>query len=145
MHEPQYTDYSLAQLHDCLHHINREKYPDRFLLLQNEIALRTHKGETFSDPLLDELIPTEIPYYLGFMTWWAFTWRIVLYGTLIFFGLNMLSWANVILNFVSTSVAFTIQIVAMIFFLFIGGPLIMIQVLAKRYPGYRIRIVRLMT
>lgn len=143
MHEPNYVDYSLAQLHDCLNHVNREKYPDRLALLEKEIALRTHRGETFSDPILDELIPVTIPFGLGFRAWWSFTWRIVLSGALLFFFLNILAWANVIFNLVPATAVFVIQAAIMILFILICGPLIMMQVLAKRYRGYRIRIVRL--
>lgn len=143
MHEPNYEDYSLEQLHDCLNHINRDKYPDRFLVLKKEITLRTHKGESFSDPTLDELIPASIPYSLGLRAWWSFTWRIVLFGGMFFFLLNMLVWANVIYNLVPPETVMVLQIIAIGFFLLLCGPLIMMQVLAKRYPGYRIRIVKL--
>lgn len=113
------------------------------MLLKQEIALRTEKGETFSDPLLEELIPLSIPASLSFLIWWAFTWRFITGGLILYLILDRLSWANTILHVFSPETTSAIQIIISCLFILFTGPFIMMQVLAKRYPGYRIRIVRI--
>ena len=142
MHEPDYTEYSLNQLHDCLHHINAEKYPRRFEQLQQEIELRTEKGETLSDNGLEQFLATDVPPSLGFRAWWCFTWRscaaAVPLGAL---SAGLLK-INAVLDLLPSAVMTTLQAVYWLLAIIAAGTFIMMQVLVKGYSGYRIRIVR---
>jgi len=45
---PDYTKYSFHELLDAYNHIDKEKYPDRVKLLENEIAERKRNPEKYS-------------------------------------------------------------------------------------------------
>lgn len=143
MFEPDYTDYSLDQLHDCLAHINQENYPERYQRIQQEIALRQAAGEVLSDPSLNELIAVDVPLSLGIRAWWCFTWRVTLASlaaTLLFLGFAKI---NALLRLFSPA---TMEIMYLMYngiVFILAGTLIMMQVLAKRYQGYRLRIIKI--
>jgi hypothetical protein len=143
MHEPDYTDYSLDQLYDCLDHINSEKYPLRFEQLQQEIALRSEAGEICSDPVLNELTAIDVPVTLGFRALYCFSWRFSIAAGLFVIVIFGASRLNDFLHLLPPSMLLTCEIIFAVVFFSIAGTIIMMQVLSKRYPGYRIRIVRL--
>jgi hypothetical protein len=47
---PDYSNYSLAELYDVAQHINKERYPDRYALVAQEILRREQFGEYDSPP-----------------------------------------------------------------------------------------------
>jgi hypothetical protein len=143
MHEPDYTDYSLDQLHDCREHINPEKYPLRFEQLQQEIELRSAGGEIRNDPVFNELAAVDVPATLGLRALFCFSWRFAvasgLYALMIFGVMRL----NNFLHLFSPAALLASEIIFAALFFSISGTIIMMQVLSKRYRGYRIRIVRL--
>ncbi len=143
MHEPDYTDYSLNQLHDCLEHINPDKYPLRFAQLQQEMELRSESGESRNDPVFNELAAVDVPIPLGFWALYAFSWRFAVAAgiyALLIFGVTLL---NDVLHLFSPAVLLALEIFSAVLFFSISGTIIMMQVLSKRYRDYRIRIIRL--
>lgn len=143
MYEPDYADYSLAQLHDCLDHIDRDNYPERYKELQKEIDLRYEQGETLVDPEVNELLAVDIPVSLGLLAWWFFLWRMTIAAGICILFVYGLAKVNGILQIFSSNMMSGIDIVVTILFITIAGIVIMMQVFAKRYPGYRIRIVKI--
>lgn len=142
MHEPDYTEYSLAELQDCLDHLNSERYPERLRQLQLEIALRQEQGESLSEPLLNELLAEEIPLDLGIRAFCCFFWRIVTAGIVCALLLKGIVIANSLLAFFSPLLLQVVLLVVAACFMTTAGTVIMMQVLAKRYQGYRLRIVK---
>ena len=142
MYEPDYTEYSLNQLYDCLHHINATKYPRRFEKLQQEIELRTEKGETLSDGSLEQFLAADIPLSLGFRAWWCFTWRSCAAAAPLAALFACLLKINSVLDLLPPVVMTTFQAAYCLLALTAAGTIVMMQVLAKGYNGYRIRIVK---
>jgi hypothetical protein len=141
MYRPNYSDYSLAELHDCLAHLDGQKYPERLQLLQDEMELRRAQGETLSDPMLNELLAEDVPASLGIRALWCFVWRMAAATFCCALLLKGCLWINTILHLLSTAaLTLTLTILGTLF-MTIAGTVIMSQVLAKRYHGYRIRIV----
>lgn len=142
MYEPDYTEYSLNQLYDCKKHINSRKYPQRFSRLQKEIALRTERGEALTDRTINELFAVDVPLTLGFRSWWCFTWRSAAAGILLFALLTGLLKINAVFHLLPHFALPAMQFIYWIVVIPIAGTCIMMQVLAKRYSGYCVRIVR---
>jgi len=143
MHEPNFSDYSLAELHDCLAHLDTQKYPERLQQLQNEINLRREQGEALSDPILNELFAEDVPASIGIRALWCFIWRMVVATIFCSLLIKGCVWANSILHLLSPVALNTTLFILGTLFMTIVGTVIMSQVLAKRYRGYRIRIVRI--
>lgn len=141
MYEPNYTDYSLNQLNDCLHHINPNQYPERLERLQREIALRIEAGEVLTDPVFNEIAAIDIPLSIGFRAWWCFGWRFTLIGLLFWLLLQGFLKINTILQIFTPQSLIIIQAFYTAGAIVTAGTLVMMQVLAKRYQGYRIRVV----
>lgn len=141
MHEPEYANYSINELRDCLAHINQEKYPDRYRALEMELRLRLEAGETPTDPLINELTARDVPPGLALRCFWCFLWRFGLAVALSQILALSLDRVNSLLNLLKPAVATPIFGVLQTIFLLAAGGFIMGQVLAKRYSGYRIRIV----
>jgi len=142
MHEPNFSDYSLAELHDCLAHLDTQKYPERLQQLQNEMNLRREQGEALSDPILNELLAEDVPASLGIRALWCFIWRMVVAAIFCSLLIKGCVWANSILHLLSPAALNTTLFILGTLGMTIAGTVIMSQVLAKRYRGYRIRIVR---
>lgn len=145
MHEPDYTDYSLNQLHECYRTINRAKYPNRFNRLQKEIDLRTEAGEVESDPIVNTLAAVDVPISLALRAAWCFSWRLTVAVGLYYFlvikivvGVWLMIWPN------STQLLSAVLVILTLCYSLIVATLFMMQALAKRYQGYRIRVVRLL-
>ena len=141
MHEPDYADYSINELQDCLTHINQEKYPDRYRALELELRLRLEAGEAPTDPLINELTARDVPPGLALSCFLCFFWRFGLAIALSQLLVLALERINTLLNLLEPVAATPIFWVVRTTFLLAAGVLIMGQVLAKRYSGYRIRIV----
>lgn len=142
MHEPDYSDYTLNQLHDCLNHINRSRYPERYRRLTAEIELRLSAGEGSVEPLIDQLFPLHIPFTLGLRVLWCFCSRFAV----LMAGVHLL-WAgagkiNEILHLLGPSQFTAARYLSYIFCGLLGGTFVMMQALAKHYHGYRIRVIK---
>ena len=133
----------MAELYDCLAHIDSFQYPARFQQLQNEIQLRRAQGETPSSPLLNELFAEDVPVGLGIRALWCFAWRITLSGILCLLLLKGCIWVNSVLQLLSPAVLSIALFLLGTLYMTIAGTAIMAQVMAKRYHGYRIRIIRI--
>ena len=145
MHEPNYSDYSLAELRYCLAHLDSQKYPERLQQLQDEMALRREQGEALSDPLLNELLAEDVPASLAIRSLWCFAWRIVVASICCLLLIKGCTWINSILHALSPTVLNITLFILGTLFMTIAGTVIMSQVLAKRYRGYRIRIINTST
>lgn len=141
MHEPEYADYSINELRDCLAHINQEKYPERYRMLEMELRLRLEAGETPTDPLINELTARDVPPGLAVRCFWCFFWRFGLAVALSQLLVLSLSWVTSLLGLLGPAVTTLLFGVLQTIFVLAAGVIIMGQVLAKRYSGYRIRIV----
>ena len=142
MHEPNYTDYSLAELQDCLDHLNSEKYPERFRQLQREMALRREQGEAVSNPVLNELLAEDVPAGLALRALWCFLWRTGAAGLLCYALLQAMIRVNAILDILSPLAEGLLLTIFGVIFMTAAGVIVMSQVLAKRYQGYRIGLIR---
>lgn len=142
MHEPDYTDYSLTELQDCLNHVNRDKFPERYRQLQQEVSLRREQGETVTDPVLNELLAEDVPATLALQALWYFLLRFAAAALVCGLLLQGLIRINSLLDIFPPVLLNGVLLVAGIIFMTIAGTIIMSQVLAKRYRSYRIRIVR---
>lgn len=142
MYEPDYTEYSLNQLYDCLQHINSEKYPRRFEKLQKEIELRTEMGETFSDKSVEQFLAADVPFSLGLRAWWCFIWRSGIAAMPLVALYTGLVKINTVFQLLPPLAMTIFQATYWILGTAAAGTCIMMQVLAKEYSGYRIRIVR---
>lgn len=141
MHTPDYQDYSLAQLEDCLQHINRQKYPERFRLITDEIALRRELGENAVDPAVNELTGADIPFRVALQLWLCYTWRLGLGCLGVILLLALMRQINTMTGLLPAGHFFLIQLLAGLLIFLIAGPLIMMQVLARPFSGFRIRII----
>jgi len=142
MHIPRYQEYSLAQLEDCLEHINREKYPERFIMLSREIELRKERGECAVDPTVNVLTGADAPFFLALQLWWCCTWRLLLGAAAISLPLLLLARLNATLSLLSAEMLVLILVVTGLLFFLFAGPIVTMQALARPYGNYQIRIIR---
>ncbi|WP_419174663.1 hypothetical protein [Desulfosediminicola sp.] len=139
MHNPNYAEYSLAQLGDCLNHINRDKYPDRYQLLLHEISLRTERGEAVCDPLINELTGADIPFSLALRLWLCFCWRYTICSAGVA-ALFMASYTAMNRLYILSPLIVGLMVAATIALLILSGAVIMKQALARPYRPFRIRV-----
>lgn len=140
MNLPNYTDYTLNQLHDCEKNIDRIRFSHRYEMITREIALRKVAGEIENDPSFEEFFATGVPMWVGIGAWWHFFWRatiatgilIVLFSAVADYLLISASISFWVLPVVKTAI--TVVVIPTV------GITAMMQTLAKRYYGYRIYI-----
>lgn len=143
MYEPNYADYSLDQLQDCLVHIHKDKYPERYRRLQQEIALRSERGESLADPGINELTAVDVPLIVGVLALWGFLWRMAIAIVFCMLATYGMIWINAILRIFSPTMLLIVETLVVVPFMTAAAIVTMMQMLARPYPGYRIRIVRL--
>lgn len=143
MHEPNYEDYSLSQLYECLAQINRKKYPERLQLLETEIELRTEMGEAAVDPLINQLTAPDVPFSVGFRALLCFSWRAFLMGIFIALVTTGIDKINALLHLLPPIPLIIIKCIVALGLTALLGSLIMMQVFSIHYPGYRIRVINI--
>ncbi len=95
--EPDYTKYSLYDLHDAYAHINKETYPERSLILEKEISIREQEPKPEPREITSKIIAwrrTSAFFIDAFIIWslWSILDNLIIIPVPRWFGTVSLSF-----------------------------------------------------
>lgn len=140
MHMQNYSYFTLKELHQELKSLIRKKYPDRLKIMEGEMDMCAEAGDMVLDTKHPEMFSADIPLSLGFRAWWRYFWRSRLAIMAFVFIVSMVLGALTNIFEPFPKAGLFLKKGMPVIFTTVLSTIFMIQALAKRLEGHRIKV-----